>query len=71
MSERIIDAALVALVVAATVLALVLAGTLVVLAHDKLSDPAPVCQEDEACWDCRTMGNRICGPGAPHPAGHY
>lgn len=22
---------------------------------------APPCQEDEACWDCRTMGNRICG----------
>lgn len=20
------------------------------------------CQEDEPCWDCRTMGNRICGP---------
>lgn len=23
--------------------------------------PAP-CQEDQPCWDCRTMGNRICGP---------
>lgn len=22
-----------------------------------------VCHEDEACFDCRTMGNRICGPG--------
>jgi hypothetical protein len=22
------------------------------------------CLEDEACWDCRTMGNRICGPEA-------
>jgi hypothetical protein len=20
------------------------------------------CQEDEPCWDCETMGNRICGP---------
>lgn len=19
------------------------------------------CQEDEPCWDCETMGNRICG----------
>lgn len=19
------------------------------------------CMEDEPCWDCRTMGNRICG----------
>lgn len=23
---------------------------------------APVCQEDEPCWDCETMGNRVCGP---------
>ena len=22
------------------------------------------CQEDEPCWDCRTMGNQICGPAA-------
>lgn len=22
----------------------------------------PTCQEDEPCWDCTTMGNRICGP---------
>lgn len=20
------------------------------------------CEEDEPCWDCRAMGNRICGP---------
>lgn len=20
------------------------------------------CQEDEPCWDCHTMGNKICGP---------
>lgn len=20
------------------------------------------CYEDEPCWDCHTMGNRICGP---------
>ena len=20
------------------------------------------CEEDEPCWDCRTMGNKICGP---------
>jgi hypothetical protein len=35
--------------------------------------PAPVirighaihvtCQEDMPCWDCHTMGNRVCGPG--------
>jgi len=22
------------------------------------------CQEDEPCWDCHTMGNRVCGPPA-------
>lgn len=20
------------------------------------------CQEDESCWDCNTMGNKVCGP---------
>jgi len=24
----------------------------------------PVCQEDEPCWDCTTMGNQICGTPA-------
>jgi hypothetical protein len=25
--------------------------------------PTPdICHEDEPCWDCETMGNRICGP---------
>lgn len=23
---------------------------------------APICEEDEPCWDCNTMGNLICGP---------
>lgn len=27
------------------------------------------CQEDQPCWDCATMGNRICGPSAPAPSG--
>ena len=28
----------------------------------------PPCQEDDPCWDCETMGNRICGPSrAPVP----
>lgn len=25
---------------------------------------SPVCEEDEPCWDCATMGNRVCGPQA-------
>ncbi len=24
----------------------------------------PVCTEDMACWDCKTMGNMICGTSA-------
>lgn len=24
--------------------------------------PVPVCQEDQPCWDCATMGNLVCGP---------
>lgn len=27
--------------------------------------PAPTttaCEEDQPCWDCATMGNRLCGP---------
>lgn len=28
--------------------------------------PAPVqCEEDQPCWDCTTMGNKICGDAAP------
>ena len=28
--------------------------------------PAPVaqCFEDQPCWDCESMGNRVCGPSA-------
>jgi hypothetical protein len=26
-----------------------------------------VCQEDEACWDCHTMGNHICGTSSTSP----
>jgi hypothetical protein len=29
--------------------------------------PEPVCQEDDPCWDCETMGNRICGPNNEPP----
>lgn len=30
----------------------------------------PPCAEDEPCWDCATMGNRICGtPTYPVPTG--
>lgn len=42
--------------------------------------PLPLhCEEDEPCWDCATMGNRICGEprvlrsipwGAFGPGGH-
>ena len=29
------------------------------------------CQEDDPCWDCKTMGNKVCGPAkavSPSPA---
>ncbi len=31
------------------------------------------CQEDMSCWDCRSMGNLICGPDNDQvvPAGDY
>ena len=32
--------------------------------------PPAVCQEDEPCWDCETMGNRICGPTVEPPTDH-
>jgi hypothetical protein len=25
---------------------------------------SPRCQEDDPCWDCRAVGNRICGPAS-------
>lgn len=28
----------------------------------------PVCQEDQPCFDCKTMGNKICGPVTPPAA---
>lgn len=33
------------------------------------STPPP--KEDEAGFDCRSQGNRICGPGSGHDAGCY
>lgn len=24
--------------------------------------PAPVCHEEDPCWDCAEMGNKLCGP---------
>jgi hypothetical protein len=50
------------LVIAAIVIALVLWVSHV--EFEALPDNSKTrdCQEDQACWDCRTMGNRICGP---------
>jgi len=27
-----------------------------------LGQPKARCEEDQACWDCHTMGNKVCGP---------
>jgi hypothetical protein len=35
------------------------------------SDVPPACQEDQPCWDCQTMGNRICGPVQVLEGCHY
>ena len=37
------------------------------LKHGRLADEqgtiAPLtCVEDDPCWDCKTMGNGVCGP---------
>jgi hypothetical protein len=44
----------------------ILASLLVLVGADAYSHThqsrAPVtCQEDEPCWNCATMGNRVCG----------
>lgn len=28
-------------------------------------------EEDDSAWDCRTMGNQVCGPGQGEVAGQY
>jgi hypothetical protein len=30
---------------------------------DRHHSERTACLEDEPCWDCRTMGNRVCGSG--------
>lgn len=27
-----------------------------------LAQGSAKCTEDMACWDCKTMGNKVCGP---------
>jgi hypothetical protein len=46
--------------VTAGLLALALAGC--TQTHIPQPRPTPRCEEDQPCWDCRTMGNHICGP---------
>lgn len=42
-------------------------------AEDSRAVVVAQCEEDQACWDCATMGNRVCGPDNPQgmPAGRY
>ena len=46
-------------VMARKALALAAAVAVVVAMVVPLADH---CEEDESCWDCATMGNRVCGP---------
>lgn len=44
-------------------------GVLVRDLPDGAQEIVPIrCEEDMPCWDCRTMGNKICGPNDPGPA---
>lgn len=40
-------------------------------AGDELITNADLCQEDEPCWDCDTMGNQICGETMGPPMNTY
>jgi hypothetical protein len=47
--------------------ALLLTGALLIMgagAPPSPGRPAPACQEDQACWNCATMGNMTCGPSS-------
>jgi hypothetical protein len=52
--------------IAAAMLALALAGCSGTVPSRWVPEPTTtVCHEDMACWDCETMGNKICGPKQP------
>ena len=54
-------------VIAAIVLALILWASHVEYAAEAGAQPPARCEEDMDCWDCETMGNRICGPTQAPP----
>lgn len=47
------------------ILAVVIGLGVLAYAHrgDTYNNPPTRCTEDMACWNCHTMGNRICGTG--------
>jgi hypothetical protein len=52
----------------------VLAAAVIALSHpqapmDTTTAPTVTIEEDSPQWDCRTMGNLQCGPGAVRPDG--
>lgn len=51
------------LTIPALALALLTGGTAATALTQGVGGPTPstVCEEDMDCWDCETMGNRICG----------
>lgn len=44
---------------------LIAAAVVAIGGHVLPAAHADVCHEDQKCWDCRSDGNRICGPGNP------
>ena len=41
---------------------LILGGANLAVYHNKTDAPQERIEEDDPRWDCRTMGNKICGP---------
>lgn len=44
------------------VTAFIIAATLLAAAYTHTSKASTVCAEDDPCWNCATMGNKLCGP---------
>lgn len=62
MNARREHIATIATLCAVVAVAAFLAGFLAAGWVRQADGPTATCAEDMACWDCTTMGNRICGP---------
>lgn len=53
-----------------TIAGIALALAMLLTPHPEI-EPDQRCTEDMSCWDCTTMGNRICGPDYEPETGEY